>query len=65
MTFNDAMESVARSLREFGYPACSAAMVSEVYDAWETGKPLPHGIIGMMAQGQFEENAVGLRKLRH
>ena len=57
------MEAVARSLREFGYPDVTAAMIREVFDAWEAGQKLPHGIVGMFAERQFSEVAEQLKKL--
>lgn len=57
-TRDDAAASVARSLREFGYPDATAEKLREVLDAWLDGKrgaDLPHGILGMFAERQFEE----------
>lgn len=65
-TLADAMESVAKSLREYGYPDVTAAMVREIYDAYETGKrfpDLPHSVIGGFAQSQFDEVATALKML--
>lgn len=63
-TLDDAMESVARSLRAFGYPDVSAKMIREVFDAWEAGiSPLPHDVIGMFAKSQFDEVSDKLRGL--
>lgn len=62
----DAMEAVARSLREFGYPDTTASMIREVYDAWEVGKRfpnLPHDIIGGFAERQFDEVADKIKSL--
>ena len=50
--------SFAKSMREFGYPDCDEEMASEIYDAYKDGKrdnELPHGVIGMFAERQFEE----------
>lgn len=50
--------SVARSLREFGYPDVTTEMISECLDAFNNGKrdtALPHGVIGALASSQFEE----------
>ena len=58
MTKAQACSSVARSLREFGYPDCTPEMISECLDAWLAGKrdmELPHGIIGGFASRQFDE----------
>ena len=58
MTRLDASNTVANSLREFGYPDVTGAMVKEVLDAWLAGKrddQLPHDIVGMLAGRQFDE----------
>lgn len=58
MTKNQACQKVAKSLREFGYPDVTAAMIEECLDAWLTGKrdlELPHGVIGAFASRQFDE----------
>lgn len=60
---NDAMETVARSLRVFGYPDVTASMIREIYDAWEGEKQLPHGIIGQFAKAQFDEVSDKLKAL--
>lgn len=65
-TLGMAMEAIAKSLREFGYPDTTATMIREIYDAWLSGKrgtDLPHNIIGMFAERQFEEVADDLKKL--
>lgn len=65
-TLSDAMEAVARSLREFGYPDVTAAMTREIFDAWEAGKrfpDLPHGVIGGFAERQFDEVADKVKSL--
>jgi hypothetical protein len=63
-TLDNAMEAVARSLREFGYPDVTAKMIREIFDAWDAGtKPLPHGVIGMFAERQFEEVADKIKSL--
>lgn len=63
---NDAMEAVARSLREFGYPDVTAAMCREIYDAWKANPKakLPHGVVGMFAKSQFDDHANTLAKLK-
>ena len=52
-------EAVAESLRDFGYPDVTAAMVGEVLDAWNAGKrgldELPHGVIGIFCESQFND----------
>jgi hypothetical protein len=58
MTKAKACESVASSLREFGYPGAAGPMIEECLDAWLTGKrdmELPHNIIGAFASRQFDE----------
>ncbi len=55
MTRSQAFETVAKSLREFGYPDATAKMVSDTYDAMDAKKKLPHGIVGMFAESQLKE----------
>lgn len=58
MTRSGVAASVAKSLRDFGYPDCSTAMVKACLDAWLDGKrgvTFPHGVIGMFAGRQFDE----------
>lgn len=58
MTKKHACETVAKDLREFGYPECTAKMIGECLDAWLAGKrdlELPHGIIGAFASRQFDD----------
>lgn len=65
-TLDDAMGSVAKSLREFGYPDVTAKMVREIYDAYESGKrfpDLPHGVVGGFAESQFNDVATELKAL--
>jgi hypothetical protein len=65
-TLADAMEAVARSLREFGYSDVTAGMVQEIYDAYAAGKrfpDLPHGVIGGFAESHFDEVADKLKTL--
>ena len=65
-SLGDAMEAVARSLREFGYTDVTAKSVREIYDAWLAGKrfpDLPHGVIGGFAERQFDEVADKLKSL--
>ncbi len=54
---SSAYEAVARNLREFGYPDVTATMVCEIHKALLADKDLPHGVIGMFAKSQFEDNA--------
>lgn len=58
MTKTSACETVAKDLREFGYPDVTGTMIREVLDAWLAGTDeakLPHGIVGMMAARQFDD----------
>jgi hypothetical protein len=68
MTFERAMESIAKSLRDFGYRDVTAQMISEVYDAWVAGKrgheELPHGVVGAFAESQIAECAEPLAQLK-
>lgn len=53
-----ACATVARDLREFGYPDVTGPMVEEILAAWLDGKrdaELPHSVIGMFAGRQFDE----------
>lgn len=66
-TLNDALSAIARSLREFGYPDASDEMIREIWDAYQAGNrnnELPHGIVGMMAGAQFNDNAEWMEKLK-
>lgn len=57
-------ETVARSLREFGYPDCAAQMIRDTHEAMKRGdETMPHGIIGMFAQRQLEEAGEALNRL--
>lgn len=65
-TLSDAMEAVARNLREFGYPDVTRTMIREIYDQWVTGErypDLPHGIIAGFAERQFADHAELLASL--
>lgn len=48
-------EAVAKSLREFGYPDASAAMVKDTYGAMLEERTIPHGIIGKFAESQLRD----------
>jgi hypothetical protein len=50
--------AIARNLRDFGYPDVSGVMIQEIHEAMKAGAPLPHGVIGMFAKGQLEENGL-------
>jgi hypothetical protein len=54
-----AYTAIARNLREFGYPDVTAEMVREVYRAMVRGEDIPHGVVGMFAQGQLEDAGFG------
>lgn len=65
-SLGDAMEAVARSLREYGYPDVTATMIREIYDQWLLGKrfpDLPHSVIGGFAERQFDEVADKIKTL--
>jgi hypothetical protein len=62
-TLRDAYETVARSLREFGYPDATADMIRDTHNAMKAGEPIPHGIVGMFAQRQLEEAGEALDRL--
>lgn len=65
-TLNDALDAIARSLREFGYPDASLEMMRDTWAAFRAGKrdaDLPHGIVGMFAARQMEENEDWMAKL--
>lgn len=65
-SLTDAFETVARSLREFGYPDVQRAMIRDVFDAMKRGdETMPHGIVGMFAQRQMEEVWADLLKLEN
>ena len=51
------VQSIAKGLREFGYPDVTPAMVQEVIDAYKAGKrddKLPHGVLGLMIESMIE-----------
>lgn len=51
-------DSVARGLREFGYPDVTSEMIGECLTAFNSGKrdlEMPHGIVGAFASRQFDE----------
>lgn len=60
------MDSVAKGLREFGYPDVTGKMIREIYDQYKTGvrfPALPHGVIGGFAESQFDEVKDALARL--
>ena len=51
-------EAIAKSLREYGYPDTTAAMIKETHDAMiegKTGADLPHGVVGRFAADQLTD----------
>ena len=55
-TKQDGFASVAKSLRDFGYPDCTSQMIADTYEAMKRGDDkMPHGIIGMFAERQLAE----------
>jgi hypothetical protein len=51
-------KSIAKGLREYGYPDTSPAMINEILVEYRTGKrdlELPHGVIGAFASSQLDE----------
>ncbi len=51
-------EAVAKSLREFGYPDTTGAMIKETHDAMlegKTGADLPHGVVSRFAEDQLKD----------
>ena len=64
-TLAQAYESVAKSLREFGYPDATAQMVRDTHDAIKAGKAeMPHGIVGRFAESQLREAETLLSRLK-
>jgi hypothetical protein len=47
-------DAQARSLRDFGYPDVTAAMIREAHRKWLAGEA-PEGIIEMMSVKAFED----------
>lgn len=62
-TLGQAYETVARSLREFGYRDATADMIRDTHAAMKAGEPIPHGIVGMFARRQLEDAGDALDKL--
>jgi hypothetical protein len=50
-----AIDAQAKSLREFGYPDVTPAMVRVAHGAWIKGEA-PDGIIEMFCQSAFDEH---------
>ena len=66
-TQGSCFETVAQSLRTFGYPSATAQMIKDTWDAMESGKEghdLPHGIIGMFAESQLNEVRKEVRAMK-
>jgi hypothetical protein len=61
---------ISRSLVEFGYPDCTPEKMTEVIDAYLSGRcghDLPHDILGNFAERQLDdlaENGIDLGLLR-
>lgn len=53
---HDVIVAIAKSIREFGYPVTSE-MIGECWDAYESGKDMPHGVIGEFALRSLDEVA--------
>ena len=67
ITFEYVCNSVAKSLREYGYPDTSAAMIADVFEAMKAGKQdaeLPHGIIGRFAESQLRDVWSSIKHLK-
>jgi hypothetical protein len=47
--------AIARNLRDFGYPDVTPSMIQDTHAALMDGEDLPHGIIGMFAEGQLRD----------
>ena len=54
---NSLYDTIARSLREFGYPDVTAEMIEETDEARKRGEPntAPHGIVSMFACRMLDE----------
>jgi len=50
-----AYESIAKSLRDFGYPDVTSSMVKDTHAAMIKGEPIPHDIVGAFAESQLKE----------
>jgi hypothetical protein len=48
-------QAIANNLIDFGYSGITSKMIEEIYIAKKAKKKLPHGIIGMFADGQLDE----------
>lgn len=46
---------VAAAMREFGYPDVTAKMIREISEAHAAGKPLPHGVVGIIVGRDLDE----------
>ena len=51
----DALEAVAKGLREFGYPDVTKDMIREHHAAWKKGEE-GEGVIFLFAKGYFEDH---------
>ena len=53
-------ETIAKDLRQFGYPDTTTEMIEETFNAMVEGKSgsdLPHGIISMFAENKLRDVA--------
>lgn len=49
--------SIAKDLREFGYPDVTPQIVKECVDAWHAKEPAPHGVIGVIVYRGLDEGS--------
>lgn len=60
-TFRIGCASIARDLREFGYPDVTAEMVREVVEAYRRGDPkMPHGVVGIIIKSKMDDERSAL-----
>lgn len=50
-----AYQTIAKMLREFGYPDVTSEMIEDTHKAMSKSEPLPHGVIGMFAEKYLKE----------
>lgn len=50
-----AYETIAKMLREFGYPDVTLEMIQDTHKAMSKNEPLPHGVIGLFAEKYLKE----------
>ena len=49
------LRATVSALREFGYPSTTFEMVKESFEAVMAGEVPPHGVVGLMAEGEFKD----------